>query len=489
MALPADLLDRPAAEAARRLALEFLGEATAAAERLGDPQDSEALHDFRVGLRRLRSCLRAYRGELGDGLRKRTRRRLKALMAATGPSRDAEVQIAWLKEQRPTLTAQQRTGAAALLETVTRRKEVADAAAEQTIGQAFPSVRRKLARRLSEYQVTLRLDGPPEPAVTAAHVTGSLVLDLAGELEQHLATVHSLGDVSETHRVRIAGKRLRYVLEPLRPEVEEAVPLVTRLKRLQDILGDLHDAAVLAETITQVMVEGAAAEARRLSTALLAAEAGPGDGARRRPRPYIRPGLVELARRLRERMEKGFGAFQTEWLDGAAGPFLADVRELGHRLTTRGGRGLEIERKYLLRGRPAIPPEAKLLHVDQGYLPGTRITERLRRARGPEGQRWYRTVKVGSGVARVEHEEETTVEVFRGMWPLTKGRRVRTRRHEVPAGQQVWHVDEFVDRDVVLAEVELPSPDTAVDVPEWLRPFLVREVTDEPEYQNVTLAR
>ena len=30
---------------------------------------------------------------------------------------------------------------------------------------------------------------------------------------------------------------------------------------------------------------------------------------------------------------------------------------------------------------------------------------------------------------------------------------------------------------------------TAVDIPKWLRPHVVRDVTDEDEYQNVRLAR
>jgi CYTH domain-containing protein len=98
-------------------------------------------------------------------------------------------------------------------------------------------------------------------------------------------------------------------------------------------------------------------------------------------------------------------------------------------------------------------------------------------------------VKVGAGLTRVEHEEETTAEVFKRAWPLTKGRRVRKRRHEVPAGEFVWHIDEFSGRKLVLAEIELPSEDTAVEPPEWLRPHIVRDVTDEPEYQNVNLAR
>ena len=53
------LLSRPPEEGARLIALSWLDQAAAAFPRLQDPADIEALHDFRVGLRRLRSCLRS----------------------------------------------------------------------------------------------------------------------------------------------------------------------------------------------------------------------------------------------------------------------------------------------------------------------------------------------------------------------------------------------------------------------------------------------
>ena len=58
MRLDGELLDGPAAAGARVLALGRLADAEEAAARLADPADAEALHDFRVAVRRLRSTLR-----------------------------------------------------------------------------------------------------------------------------------------------------------------------------------------------------------------------------------------------------------------------------------------------------------------------------------------------------------------------------------------------------------------------------------------------
>ena len=62
--LPPDLLDRSAQESSRLLALSYLDQIDDAHRRLSDPLASGGLHDFRVGLRRLRSALRAYRAHL-----------------------------------------------------------------------------------------------------------------------------------------------------------------------------------------------------------------------------------------------------------------------------------------------------------------------------------------------------------------------------------------------------------------------------------------
>jgi CYTH domain-containing protein len=131
---------------------------------------------------------------------------------------------------------------------------------------------------------------------------------------------------------------------------------------------------------------------------------------------------------------------------------------------------------------------AESIAIDQGYLPGGVVRERLRRAVGPRGARFTRTVKLGTGVVRAEFEEELPEPEFERLWPLTAGARLRKRRYRVPDGALVWEIDEFLDRVLVLAEIELPTADSEVRVPEWLADAIVREVTDEPAFSNLRLA-
>lgn len=151
---------------------------------------------------------------------------------------------------------------------------------------------------------------------------------------------------------------------------------------------------------------------------------------------------------------------------------------------------VEIERKYLLSALPRFPAPLDVLDVDQGYIPGQRVLERLRRQRHKDGrERYFRTVKLGAGVERIELEDETDRRTFEHLWPLTQGARLRKRRYLVANGLDTWEVDEFLDRSLVLAELEIPSVDAPVRMPDWLKAVLVREVTDEKAYTNRSLAR
>ncbi len=159
---------------------------------------------------------------------------------------------------------------------------------------------------------------------------------------------------------------------------------------------------------------------------------------------------------------------------------------------------LEIERKFLLDGLPAIPAGAQVHHIEQGYLPeseecpvdGTEVSEgRLRRTTHPDGSfTCTNTFKTGSGLIRHERERVIEPEEFERLWPRTQGARISKTRYGVPDGDLVWEIDAFEEIDLVLAELELPSADTSVTIPAWLAPHIVRDVTDDLEYRNYNLA-
>lgn len=151
---------------------------------------------------------------------------------------------------------------------------------------------------------------------------------------------------------------------------------------------------------------------------------------------------------------------------------------------------VEIERKYLLSAFPALPPGSERTEIEQGWLPATPdgTRERLRRLSAASGVRFYSTVKLGSGMSRIERERELSAAEFSARWPGTAGCRIRKERHRVAAGALTWEIDRFLDLPLVVAEIELPSEDARVELPEWLARFVVRDVTLDGRYTNRALA-
>ena len=544
----------------RLVALGHLADATEAQSRLVSETDEEALHDFRVALRRLRSWERAFRPYLRADISKKLRRRLREVARDTGASRDLEVHLAWLASQRRSLGRRQRAGLNWLMTTLQDRKAKADRVLEKDIDGRFERIEARLSRALETYRerLHLRRDGRAAPLPPFADALAPRVRRAAQELEDHLRRVRTVREEREAHEARIAAKRLRYLLEPVVKIVPGAADVVDRLKALQDTLGDMHDAQVFGAEITKLAAHARAeappeAGGRVAARAMPAASprashspspgaapgettsaarperssdppsqhsspavavasspvdatvaAGPAMAAPNRlddtvpapppPNADVEPGITAVMERLRDRATVAFSQLATLWLDEASAAFFRDVQGVADRIAETAREGLEVERKYLLRFVPDEARDGRWIDIAQGYIPGSRLNERIRRVSvhhgsGRKDVHYYRTVKLGEGVARTEIEEETTEAIFLAMWPLTRRRRLRKRRFEVEADGQTWEIDEFRNRDLVLAEIELDSEDDEVTFPDWLAPAVQREVTGEPEFQNINLAR
>jgi CHAD domain-containing protein len=306
--LPADLLRRSAEEGSRLLALAYLDEIGLAERRLPDPQDPEALHDFRVGLRRMRSCIRAYRSSLKGSVSKKERRRLRDLTLSTNPGRDIEVQLDWLHRQAERLGPGETEGLAWLIGRLEGRKYESLDRVTDEIGQEFSKAGGKLRRKLGTFQMEVRTGREAKP-VSFGEATGRLVQHTAAELADRLQVVTRPEHVSEAHAARICAKRLRYLLEPLSHRAAGAKALVGRLKQLQDVLGHLHDMQVLSQEI---------------QSSLAALPRGASD------RPITaRPGLEVLLRLAIEEAKSSFASFQADWTNERAPRFLFRAHEFG----------------------------------------------------------------------------------------------------------------------------------------------------------------
>ncbi len=435
-----------------------------ACQRLNDPADAAALHDFRVAVRRLRSWLRSYRQYLRPGSTGKTRRRLKRIARASrrrSGRRSDEIVVA-IPTPLARLDAPHRLRPVA--SPLEARNPAANATLRSLLAKDFTRTTHALNASLSAYAQVVHVDGPLVP-VTMAAAAATLLRRETAALAEAIGHVRSANDQRATHQTRIAGKRVRYCLKPLNGAVGGVSPLIRRLTHLQDAIGRWHDACVILNDVT--------AEADGPETSRSA-----------------RTALMALSGRLHREQASGFSIIGHDWRGRRAAVFFAAVEAVARQLARRAPAGQEIERKYLLRELPERARHARAVLIDQGYVPGKKLIERLRRVRTKGAWRFFRTVKAGSGLTRTEIEEEATAGIFHVMWPLTKGRRVRKRRFTVSAGDRDWEIDLFLDREgLVLAEVELPAPNAVAEVPGWLAPSIIREVTGEAKYENANLAR
>jgi CHAD domain-containing protein len=248
--------------------------------RLGKP---EGVHQLRVAMRRLRSDLRT----LGDAVDPRWRDeiepRLRAVADAAADARDADVMAMRLRAETDGSTA----ALAPLFETLERRRSAArDNLMAGLDGPEYVALLNDLVAATAAPPA-----GPADAPVGEA--LGPLVLSAWDRLERRADDLGADSPNDDFHRTRIAVKRARYAAELAARSLDGkaadgAARLGEKLAALQDLLGDVQDAAV-AETLVRDTLTARGAGAR------YAFEAG------------------RIVERLRSRADASRDAFLDEW--------------------------------------------------------------------------------------------------------------------------------------------------------------------------------
>lgn len=140
----------------------------------------------------------------------------------------------------------------------------------------------------------------------------------------------------------------------------------------------------------------------------------------------------------------------------------------------------EIERKFLVVGEYKQLAHSSIYMV-QGYIASGRRTVRVRIS----DERAWLTIKGPSkdgGLTRFEWEKEIAVNEARELLQLAEGPVIEKRRYLVEHQGHTFEVDEFYgdNQGLIIAEIELRSPDEEFAHPEWLG----REVTGEKRFYN-----
>ena len=183
--------------------------------------------------------------------------------------------------------------------------------------------------------------------------------------------------------------------------------------------------------------------------------------------------------------------------------------------------GLEIERKFLVKGEGWRPQAQRALEMRQGYLAGeggkasvrVRLEGRaadespadIRRGEGPDQDHrvgasdarlplrhgWHYEAHLNIkaaviGAARAEYEYPIPPDDARKLLETLCVGTLEKVRHYVERDGLTWEIDEFLGANagLVVAEIELDAVDQEFLHPEWLG----RELTDDRRYYNHHLA-
>lgn len=145
----------------------------------------------------------------------------------------------------------------------------------------------------------------------------------------------------------------------------------------------------------------------------------------------------------------------------------------------------EIERKFLVKNNDYKALSTKSFEVMQCYLStDPKSTTRVRIMDNTKGFITIKGISNKSGVSRYEWEKEIPINDAKELMNLCENLIEKTR-YIIPNGKLYFEVDVFLNRKLVLAEIELPTKDHKFNKPSWLG----KEVTGKKKYYNSNISK
>ena len=198
-----------------------------------------AVHDLRVATRRLMSTLGILQTLKFDGRLRQARRRLKKQLERFGPLRDVQVQMLAVEERLPSFPELQ----GLYDQLVKREQKLVERLRAQVKGVKTRKVAKALRATAKQLQATSALQqGQRAAAIHAVEVAFDTVVERRRAIEA--------ADTATIHRMRVAFKKFRYMVEALAPVLEHVT--AKRLKAMntfQDSMGRIQDIETLLANV------------------------------------------------------------------------------------------------------------------------------------------------------------------------------------------------------------------------------------------------
>ncbi|MDD1755996.1 MAG: YfcE family phosphodiesterase [Methanomassiliicoccales archaeon] len=269
-------------------------------------RDVENVHRMRVASRRIRAALDTFEDCVPADRAGSWRKEIRRITRALGAARDVDVQIGFLKGSLPPAGPKEAPG----IDLVLRLKTKERARLQPPLVDALQRLEERgvLVEMLEHFKAEREralANGAQQRSPIASQKAWERTHVKVEELVEHEACVHVEQAMAEHHAMRISAKRLRYALEMVRPLFDDGLEdEIAQVKKLQDLLGDLHDCDVWVQDLGRSigslrkggskLTKGTSAESVEPGMAFLM-----GDRARRRKEIYVQ--FVEFWDKLVER--------------------------------------------------------------------------------------------------------------------------------------------------------------------------------------------
>jgi CHAD domain-containing protein len=217
-------------------------------------QDIEALHNMRVATRRMRAAFKVFGSAYSQKAIKPLLAGLKTTGRVFGPVRDLDVFMEKLQHYQQTLPEAEPDGLQTMLNIWTEERQQTR---EQMLDYLNSKKYAKFKKNFLEFVKTpglgvKSLKSPAKPH-QLRHIAPGLIYEAYGEVRAY-ETVLDNAPVETLHQLRIAFKRLRYLLEFLQEILgTEAEMVIKEIKLIQDHLGDLQDAQVASDILREFL--------------------------------------------------------------------------------------------------------------------------------------------------------------------------------------------------------------------------------------------
>jgi CHAD domain-containing protein len=316
-------------------------------------EEIEPVHQARVASRRVRAALRMFADCFDTKAVARWQKQVKKLTKELGAARDKDVQIEFVAEFLAALDKKDRKhrpGVERLLLRLRRGRSALQAQVVDMLDKLEET--NTLAQMYGELEKSLFTLRSREVQVCSPYVyerAGAHIRERQDDLMAYERTLDDPKDVHGHHQMRIAAKKLRYTMEICSPAYEgQLAAFIDPVKRVQSLLGDIHDCDVWVVDIDEFM------ERERLATIEYFGQ----DRAFNR----LKPGLQTLRDDRKAQRRKVFEEMLEYW-QGLDEEHLWET--LAETLRAREEAG----------DQPGVPPEDRRTDVGKEEIPEDRTAE------------------------------------------------------------------------------------------------------------------